>query len=135
VQEAAREIQTGVRINCDLPLTVPEHPLFGRKKFEQKKILKTPRVVFDDEWHFNSQGSSQWDGLRHYAHQETGEFYGGVRAKEILNPDEARRKDALGIGAWSKVRISQMAATVHLKCVFCSWMTDTGWYCRPRDSS
>jgi hypothetical protein len=35
-------------------------------------IHKAPRVVNDDIWTFNSQVSSQWDGLRHFAYQKEG---------------------------------------------------------------
>lgn len=35
--------------------------------------------AWDDELHFNTQASSQWDSLLHYAHQPTGTFYNGAK--------------------------------------------------------
>lgn len=36
----------------------------------------------DEEIHLNTQGSSQWDGLLHYAYQDRQEYYNGVSYKE-----------------------------------------------------
>jgi hypothetical protein len=56
---------------------------FARKAFHQELIHKAPRIVNDDVWTFNSQVSSQWDGLRHFAYQAEEKFYGGVTLKDI----------------------------------------------------
>jgi hypothetical protein len=65
---AASEIKTGIRVPLDLPLTVPATPSFGRQKFRHQIINKGAqgRSINDDVVEFNTQGSSQWDGLRHY---------------------------------------------------------------------
>lgn len=39
--------------------------------------------MHDDIWTFNSQVSSQWDGLRHYGYQKEAKFYGGVTVEDI----------------------------------------------------
>lgn len=46
-------------------------------------FAKAPRCVNDDAWTFNSQGSSQWDGLRHFGYQKERLFYGGVGMEEV----------------------------------------------------
>jgi hypothetical protein len=66
VVEAAKEIQTGVRISLDWPLSMPSHPSFDRDPFKHELVLRNPRCVYDDILTFNSQGSTQWDGFRHY---------------------------------------------------------------------
>lgn len=66
VVEAAKEIRSGVRISLDWPLSLPSYPSFGRDPFKQEKILRSPNCVYDDVLTFNSQGSTQWDGFRHY---------------------------------------------------------------------
>lgn len=73
VLAAAQEIQTGVRISTDSPLnlhTRSQAAYFGRALFHQEMIHKAPRTINDDIWTFNSQVSSQWDGLRHYGYQK-----------------------------------------------------------------
>lgn len=37
----------------------------------------------DDVWTFNTQVSSQWDGLRHVAYQKEGLFYNNVTMDEL----------------------------------------------------
>ena len=63
-----------------------------------------PGVAFDDEYHFNPQQSSQWDGLRHHnAPAPTAEepdrrvFYGGTTAEEIQDTQSSR----IGVGHWA----------------------------------
>ena len=66
-------------------------------------------MAFDDEYHFNPQQSSQWDGFRHHnAPAPTPEdpgrrvFYGGTTAQEITDTDSPR----IGIGYWAKKGIA-----------------------------
>ncbi|KAI9719677.1 MAG: hypothetical protein M1828_006109 [Chrysothrix sp. TS-e1954] len=81
---ASREIKTGHRISLDLPLDfLASTPLFGRHRFKQEVIEKKPRAVNDDVWSFNTQSSSQWDGLRHFAYQKERRFYGGATMEDI----------------------------------------------------
>lgn len=70
VASAAKEIISGVRISLDWPLNKPFYPSYGRTPF-QHEIRNRPkgeslRVVNDDLVSFNTQGSSQWDGFRHF---------------------------------------------------------------------
>ncbi|KAJ5097306.1 hypothetical protein N7456_008027 [Penicillium angulare] len=110
VADAARsQIQTGERVclNWDIENLTP--PGFGRKPFEHKIKWVAEGVAFDDEYHFNPQQSSQWDGLRHHnAPAPTPEdpsrrvFYGGTTASEIIDTDSPR----IGIGYWAKKGIA-----------------------------
>lgn len=70
IVEAAKEIKTGVRISLDWALSMPSFPSFNRNPFKQELVLRNPNCVFDDILTFNSQGSSQWDGFRHYGQSE-----------------------------------------------------------------
>jgi hypothetical protein len=48
----------------------------------------------DDELYINTQSGSQWDSLKHFAHQKTGKYYNG------LTHEEATRTDTNGIHNW-----------------------------------
>jgi kynurenine formamidase len=101
---AAEEIRTGSRISLNWyinasagPSACP--PFFARQAFHHHVYLKSPpRVVVDDTWSFNSQVSSQWDGLRHIGYQAERLFYGGVTPEEIV-----------GDAAGTKIGIHNMA--------------------------
>ena len=70
---ASAEIRSGVRISTDAPLTAHTpsgQAYFARAIFHQEILRKAPKTVNDDIWTFNSQVSSQWDGLRHYGYQK-----------------------------------------------------------------
>ena len=70
---ASSEIRSGVRISTDAPLnahTPSGHAYFSRVVFHQELIHKSPKIVNDDIWVFNTQATTQWDGLRHYAYQD-----------------------------------------------------------------
>ncbi|KAL8718633.1 MAG: hypothetical protein Q9225_004251 [Loekoesia sp. 1 TL-2023] len=66
---ASKEIRTGVRISLDWLLSKPAFPGNGREpmKHEIRPRGYVGRVVNDDVLTFNTQCSSQWDGLRHYS--------------------------------------------------------------------
>ncbi len=54
--------------------------------------FKTPNTVNDDIWTFNSQSTSQWDGLRHFGYQKEKLFYNGVTQDDIHGEDENGQK-------------------------------------------
>lgn len=88
VTEAAKEIRTGVRVSLDWPLDKPYAPSFGRQRLSHHIVQKRTadshdRAVNDDIVTFNTQGSSQWDGFRHYGHLDSCQFYGGVTLNDI----------------------------------------------------
>lgn len=63
---ASKEIVHGIRVSTDWPLDSLKIPCFNRQPFSQNIMHKSPRTVNDDVLTFNTQSSSQWDGLRHY---------------------------------------------------------------------
>ncbi|KAF2457734.1 hypothetical protein BDY21DRAFT_302730 [Lineolata rhizophorae] len=100
VKEAAKEIKTGVRISMNWPLDAQaDMPFFRRQAFHKHVYPKPPRVVNDDVWTFNTQSSSQWDGLRHFAYQHAERFYNGVTMGDIhASPSSTVN----GIHAWAE---------------------------------
>jgi hypothetical protein len=92
VKAAAQEIQTGDRVSLDWYLNLPSHPSFNRPAFSWEMKNKehpdgTKRTVNDDHLDFNTQGSSQWDGFRHYGYQSAKRYYGG-RSQQDLESSE-----------------------------------------------
>ncbi|KAK7994532.1 hypothetical protein PG991_016120 [Apiospora marii] len=85
VSTAANEnIKTGHRISLNWSMTGASKPRFPRKLLEQKMFNKAPlKHAHDDEWSFNSQCSSQWDGFRHYAYQKEALYYMGRTAEDF----------------------------------------------------
>ncbi|EIW70955.1 hypothetical protein M231_05386 [Tremella mesenterica] len=82
---AQTQIKTGQRVSLNWSMFEPHKPAYGRKTFVQNVIRKPGRNAHDDEWFFNSQGSSQWDSFRHYAYQQTGQYYNGVTNEQIAS--------------------------------------------------
>ncbi|KAK8235818.1 hypothetical protein IWZ00DRAFT_508063 [Phyllosticta capitalensis] len=100
VLEAAKEIKSGVRVSLNWPLDAQgDIPFFGRQIFHQHVYQKPPRIIHDDVWTFNTQSSSQWDGLRHYGYQKEQVFYNGVTVQDISGENASKVN---GIGAWSE---------------------------------
>lgn len=66
IQAAALEIQQGVRVSLDWSMNLPHNPSFERKGIRHTIINKVPGCVNDEEITFNTQGSTQWDGFRHF---------------------------------------------------------------------
>ncbi|KAI4863242.1 hypothetical protein F4820DRAFT_427740 [Hypoxylon rubiginosum] len=101
---AKSEIKTGHRISLNWPLDAqPESAFFQRQVFHQELIRKAPRIVNDDVWTFNSQVSTQWDGLRHFAYQREERFYNGVTMEDIHGVGADGKKSTVnGIHAWAE---------------------------------
>lgn len=85
---AASEVQAGDTFALNWDMELPDPPLFGRGAFEHEIIAGTTHRD-DVLHHWNTQSSSQWDGLRHVFHPTRGS-YGGI-------PDEAH-----GIHFWAR---------------------------------
>ena len=68
---------------------------FSRRVFHQNMWQKAPRYVNDDVWTFNTQSSSQWDGLRHYGYQKDRKFYNGVTMEQVHGSDEHGKKNTI----------------------------------------
>ncbi|CAK7221245.1 hypothetical protein SCUCBS95973_004428 [Sporothrix curviconia] len=80
VAAAAAEIKEGLRISLDWPLDRPSHPTFNRQQFEHRIINAAPMTQNDDAVHFNTQSSTQWDGVRHYEDFQPGSGKLGIDA-------------------------------------------------------
>ncbi|KAL8822742.1 MAG: hypothetical protein Q9191_006528 [Dirinaria sp. TL-2023a] len=83
LKTAKQEIQTGYRISLNWPLDAQNKPGFNRQRFHKDIIQHTSRTGNDDVWTMNTQSSSQWDGLRHFAYQKEQKFYNGVTLGQI----------------------------------------------------
>ncbi|KAI2996134.1 hypothetical protein CBS147346_9504 [Aspergillus niger] len=60
-----------------------QKPCFDRPKLKHAVKNKAPRAVNDDSLAFNTQISSQWDGLRHYGYQNEKIYLNGCTLEEI----------------------------------------------------
>jgi hypothetical protein len=94
VQEAYKEARDGVSISLNWPIGALKNPFVGRKGLEHEVFSyhSGPKGAglhaFDDEVAFNTQCSSQWDSLVHFAHQANGLSYNGVspRTEDLIQP-------------------------------------------------
>lgn len=100
-KEAQKEIKSGKSVALNWNFECVHSPGFGREKpihtFKDLKPLGF--YAYDDVIHINTQSGSQWDGFRHWAHQETGMYYNGLRHEEIPDPAHAEKN---GIHNWTK---------------------------------
>ncbi|KAG9235431.1 putative cyclase-domain-containing protein [Amylocarpus encephaloides] len=90
------------------PLTSPSwkhecihHPGFSREepRHEFKDLGEYGFTAFDDVISINTQSGSQWDGFRHWGHQDTHLYYNGLQHSEIPDPAHAEKN---GIHQWSR---------------------------------
>lgn len=97
VAAAARLVQKGDLFALNWELELPDPPLFSRARLRHS-ITPRRRNVFDDVYdNFNTQSSSQWDGLRHYGHPKHG-FYNGVSEEQI----NGEGTGPIGIEQWAR---------------------------------
>ncbi|TDZ33532.1 hypothetical protein C8035_v012145 [Colletotrichum spinosum] len=103
---ARSEIKTGARVSLNWSLKAQPEPFFARRAFHHDLYRKSPRFVNDDVWTFNSQSSSQWDGLRHFGYQDEERFYNGVTMEQVhAVGEDGERSTVNGIQdgqAWQK---------------------------------
>src|ERR1700761_3176051 len=50
----------------------------------------------------SSQGSVQWDGLRHFAYQKEGKFYNGVTLDDMFEKNGKIKSNVNGIHNWEE---------------------------------
>ncbi len=94
---AAQLVKTGEIFAMNWELELPAPPLFNRQTLRHT-IHRRRQNVFDDIYDsFNTQSSSQWDGLRHYGHRQFG-FYNSVTEEQIADPANSRN----GIHHWAR---------------------------------
>ncbi|KAI1335941.1 hypothetical protein F5Y15DRAFT_221065 [Xylariaceae sp. FL0016] len=83
VKGACAEARDGVSVSLNWPLNAMGFPLPGRiapdhKHMTLKELGLSQGAGWDDEIHFNTQLSSQWDSLVHWHHQPSGLAYNGI---------------------------------------------------------
>ncbi|TVY42452.1 hypothetical protein LSUB1_G001739 [Lachnellula subtilissima] len=91
--EAQKEIKSGKGVALNWNLEHVHQPGFQREtpKHTFKDLKPLGFVAFDDLIHINTQSGSQWDGLRHWGHQDTGLYYNGLQHDEIPLPENAEK--------------------------------------------
>jgi kynurenine formamidase len=95
VARAAASVTTGEILSLDLPLNVPNPPLFGRKPYEHVVISLNRNEMDDHLDGFHPQGSTQWDALNHVRCREYG-YWGGRTQDPTVGPN------GLGIEHWAE---------------------------------
>ncbi len=99
VAAAARLARRGDVFRLDLPLHLPDPPLFGRGAYRQT-IHNSPRRRMGNDDHLDNfwlQASSQWDSLAHVGHPEHG-FYNGVQPEDVTGEEGSKN----GLDHWAK---------------------------------
>jgi len=110
VAAAARLVRTGDVFALNWELEKPHPPLFNRASLRHT-INRRRKNVFDDQYdNFNTQSSSQWDGLRHFGHRLYG-FYNGVTESQITDEADTRN----GIEHWARRGIAGRGVLLDFK--------------------
>ena len=92
VVEAAGLVKSGKVFRLDARMGFANPPLFGRAVPEHTIVPLGP-MANDDIVRYNTQESSQWDGLSHVGHVRLERFYNGATASEV-------QQGKLGIQHW-----------------------------------
>jgi hypothetical protein len=107
VAAAARLVRRGQVFALNWELELPAPALFSRATMQHTNKRRRQNV-FDDVYdNFNTQSSSQWDGLRHCGHSQYG-FYNGVTEEQFANETGG----PLGIEHWARRGIAGRGALV-----------------------
>jgi hypothetical protein len=107
VAAAVAAVRTGELFPLDLPLDVPDPPLFGRRPYRHE-VFALDRHQMDDRLDdFHPQGSTQWDALGHVRCREFG-FWGGRTQDPTDGPN------GLGIEHWARHGITGRGILVDL---------------------
>lgn len=96
-RSATMSIRVGATIGLTLPLDVPTTPPFGRAALRHEVYAANDFSWGDTVNAFDTQSSSQWDGLLHVSHKKLG-FYGG-------RTSHVGQKAPLGVDAWARTGI------------------------------
>jgi kynurenine formamidase len=111
VRAAAGSIRSGKVFALNLPINIPDPPLFTRGKHRHTvKIFPNAEFVLDDYLdNFYPQASSQWDALCHVKHPMLG-AYNGIPDREItgrggtrLGIDNLARRGIAGRGVLADI--------------------------------
>ena len=107
VARAAASVTTGQLIPLDLPLDIPDPPLFGRRPYQHHVVALNRHEMDDSLDDFHLQGSTQWDALGHVRCREHG-YWGGRTQDPTAGPN------GLGIDHWAEHGIAGRGVLVDL---------------------
>lgn len=96
-KKATKFVRRGAVFSLNWGLEQPNPPFFGRSAIQhQIRDRSNDGRKFDDVYdNFNTQSSTQWDGLRHVCHMSSHRFYNNVAPSEVTPGPEAT--DRLGM--------------------------------------
>ncbi|KAF5018974.1 hypothetical protein F66182_9027 [Fusarium sp. NRRL 66182] len=111
VRNAALEVQDGVSISLNWPINAMNKLNMPGRKAAEHRVLYIPESMsalpfeqgksWDDELHFNTQCSSQWDSLCHFQHQGSGLAYNGTNPdREALSVDSTESNTMPTLDHW-----------------------------------
>jgi hypothetical protein len=99
IVRAARLVRKGRTFGLNWELELPNPPLWGREALrhtiKRKKGSLGSEDVYDD---FNTQSSSQWDGLTHVGSEAYRRYYNGVTETMVTGGPGTRN----GIQVWAR---------------------------------
>ncbi|KAJ5815180.1 hypothetical protein N7474_006957 [Penicillium riverlandense] len=116
---AREELLTGESVCLELPIDFlgKDTSAFGGRPEPVHDLKKVAPFCYEDNITFNTQASSQWDGLRHFAIRSANLFYNGYRASDF------KTSDVLGIHKWlENGGIAGRGVLVD----YCHWATNAG---------
>lgn len=89
VIKAAAEIRTGRVFPLNLPINLPDPPLYGRGAVRHHKFPLPLADYFTDDYldNFYPQASSQWDAVGHIKHPRHG-YYNGIPESQVTGRSE-----------------------------------------------
>jgi hypothetical protein len=119
VAAAASEVRSGETLSLDLPLNLPDPPLFGRQPYHHEVFALSRNEMDDRLDNFHLQASTQWDALGHVRCREHG-FWGG----RTENP--TNEHNDLGIEHWAEHGIAGRGVLIDVA----GWLATQG---RPMD--
>ena len=98
VAAAARLARKGAVFSLNLPLHLPDPPLFGRGRYVHNIRRFEQGLGHDDHLdNFYLQASSQWDSFAHVGHPRHG-LYNGVQAEDVHGREGSKN----GLDQWAK---------------------------------
>src|SRR3972149_3505176 len=97
VAAAARLVRKGAVFSLNLPLHLPDPPLFNRGRYQHNIRRFEQGMGHDDHLdNFYLQASSQWDSLAHVGHPRHG-LYNGVQPEDVTGEEGSKN----GVDRWA----------------------------------
>ncbi|CAH0019905.1 unnamed protein product [Clonostachys rhizophaga] len=93
VLRAEDEIKIGISVSLNWGLENLAESTMGRSTLKHELVDWRNKPGFslyswDDEISFNTQSSSQWDGLRHWGNTHTGFYYNGLHHNDLIQSNQ-----------------------------------------------